>query len=164
MFTARVVVADTVPPVPKRTPLKVPKMVFPVTVRLVEVASVLRSLVAKSDVEVAFVEVELMMSRLVMVEEAEFTKMPSPACNGERKRPPSVQLELPPPPPMQVPFTAQQPPVRLTPFAKDEVAAEEEKRALEIVVDAFVMEKRVVVAYASDDEPMRSSPAIEVKV
>jgi hypothetical protein len=69
-----------------------------------------------------------------------------------------------PPPPMQVPCTAQQPAVRLTPLAKLEVAADEEKRAFAMVVEACVMENKVVVAYASELEPMRSSPATEVNV
>jgi hypothetical protein len=115
-------------------------------------------------VVVALVEVELVMSRLVIVEEAELMRTPSPACRGERKRPPSVQLDEPAPPPIQVPFTAQQPPVRLTPMAKEEVAAEEEYRAFEIVVDALVMEKRVEVAYASEEEPISKFPATDLKV
>jgi len=52
----------------------------------------------------------------------------------------------------------------LTPLAKLEVAADEEKRALEIVVDAFVMLNNVVVAYASEEEPISREPATERKV
>jgi len=139
------------------------KMELPETVRLVEVASVARNLVAKREVEVALVEVLVSMSRLVMVDDAELTKTPSPAVAGERKSPPSVQLELPPPPPIHVPFTAQQPPVRLTPLAKLDVAADEEKRALEMVVEALVMERSVVVAYASEVEPIENTPEADVR-
>jgi hypothetical protein len=96
-----------------------------VVVALVVVEFVPRNPVAKSDVEVAKVEVEFTMSRFVIVEEAEFTSMPSPAVSGERKAPPSVQLELPAAPPIHVPSTAQQPSVRFTPLAKEEVAREE---------------------------------------
>lgn len=58
-----------------------------------------------------------------------------------------LELELPPLlPPIHTPPTAQHPPVRLTPLANEEVAADEEKRALEIVVEAWVMLKSVEVA------------------
>jgi hypothetical protein len=50
------------------------------------------------------------MVRFVTVDDPEFTKMPSPAASGERKRPPSVQLELPLP--IHVPLIEKQPPVR----------------------------------------------------
>lgn len=75
-----------------------------------------------------------------------------------------LEFALPlPPPPTHVPFTAQQPAVKFTPFAKDEVAALEEKSALEIVVDAFVMEKRVVVAKMSEELAMKKEPSWEVR-
>lgn len=61
-------------------------------------------------------------------------------------------------PPIHVPCTAQHPLVRLRPLANDDVAALEEKRAFEMVVDALVMEKSVDVAYASDVVPTRNSP------
>jgi hypothetical protein len=97
-----------------------------------------------------------------MVEEAELTSTPSPAARGERKAPPSVQLELPAPPPIHAPFTAQQPPVRLTPFANEEVARDEEKRALEIVVEALVIVNCAVVEVAKvvgeEDERTKSPP------
>ena len=41
------------------------------------------------------------------------------------------------------------PAVRLTPLAKDEVAADEEYRALEMVVEALVMENCAVVEVAN---------------
>ena len=67
------------------------------------------------------------------------------------------------PPPTQVPLKEKHPPVRLTPLANDEVAALEEKSALEIVVDAFVMEKRVVVAKTSEELAMKKEPSWEVR-
>jgi hypothetical protein len=72
-------------------------------------------------VVVAFVEVAFTVTRFVMVEEAEFTRMPSPAVRGERYAPASVQLEEPLPP-TQTLFTAKQPSARLMPLAKVEDA------------------------------------------
>jgi hypothetical protein len=96
-------------------------------------------------VVVACVEVERTITKFVIVEEAEFTKTPSPAARGERNAPPSVQLEAPSLV-IHVPLTAQQPAVKFTPLANEEVAALDEKSALAMVVEALVMEKRVVVA------------------
>ena len=55
-----------------------------VEVALVVVALVARSPVAKREVVVEKVELAFTVTRLVMVEEAEFTSMPSPAVSGER--------------------------------------------------------------------------------
>ena len=65
------------------------------------------------------------VTRFVMVEDAELMRMPSPAVSGERYAPTSVQLDEPLAP-IHVPAIAQQPLVRFTPPAKDEVAALEE--------------------------------------
>src|SRR3989344_1862616 len=67
---------------------------------------------------------------------------------------PSTEVTVPVPPPRQVPLRAKQPAVRFTPLANEEVAREEEYRAFANVVDALVMEKRVVVAYASLEDEM----------
>lgn len=72
--------------------------------------------VAKRFVEVAFVDVLLIISRFVMVLDAEFTSTPSPAASGERNAPPSVQLEDPPEPPTHVPLIEKQPPAMLRPY------------------------------------------------
>jgi hypothetical protein len=61
-----------------------------------------------------------------------------------RSCPPPEPLPLP----TQVPLREKQPAVRLRPLARDEVAREEEYRALEKVVDALVMEKRASVEVA----------------
>jgi hypothetical protein len=44
-------------------------------------------------------------------------------------------------------------------LARDDVAADEEKSALEKVVEALVMEKSVVVAKMSDEEPIWNEPS-----
>ena len=65
---------------------------------------------------------------------------------------------------MQAPFTAKHPAVTLIPFAKLDVAADEEKSALANVVEALVMEKSVEVAKASEEEPSSKLPFTERKV
>jgi hypothetical protein len=125
-----------------RAEVMLEKMVLPETVRLVVVASV---------------DEEFTVRRLVMVLVPAFTKIPSPAVSGERKVPLSIQFEEPDP--TQIPLMAKHPPVRLRPLARDDVAADEEKSALEKVVEALVMEKSVVVAKMSDEEPIWNEPS-----
>ena len=72
--------------------------------------------------EVAEVEVASMVTRLVIVEEAELIKIPSEAVRGVRYAPTSVQLEDPPAPPTHVPLIAKHPAVRLRPLEAVEVA------------------------------------------
>lgn len=87
----------------------------------VEVPPVITSAVAKRLVEVAEVEVLLMMSRFVIVDDAAFTRSPSPTVMGERYAPPSIQFDEPPAPVIQVvPFTVKQ--LARTAHAKVEVA------------------------------------------
>ena len=98
-------------------------------------------------VEVACVVVEVTISRLVMVDEAAFTRMPSPAVKGERKAPPSVQL-LEPPPPIQAPSIAKHPSERSMPPAKVLVAftSVTAREPAIVVVPVPVMAKVLVVA------------------
>src|SRR3989344_4475830 len=77
---------------------------------------------------------------------------------------PSTEVTVPVPPPRQVPAIAQQPEVRFTPLANEEVAAELEYRAFAIVVEELVMEKRgLEVAYASLEDAMMNEPSCEVR-
>ena len=139
MLIARVEVACTTPAVAKSVPLKAP-IAKVVVVALVAVKLV----VEKRPVVVAFVPVALTKTRFVMVEEALLTSIGTEVV-GE-SMPPKSSHDCPALLLRHVPAIAQHPLVRLTPLAKDEVAAEEEKRAFAMVVEAWVMEKRVEVA------------------